>query len=653
MTELIERSRLFGNPSRAQGLISPDGRWLAWLAPRDGVLNVWAAPRDDLAAARPVTNERVRPIRIHLWAPDSSRILFVNDTGGDENFKLFAISPEGGETQTLTPFDGAQTQILKVSRTVKDRVLVGLNNRDVRWHDVHSLDLATGALTLVFQNDGFGAFVIDEDLTVRLASRPRPDGGVDYHRVENGVAGDEPVERVDFEDVAETRPLRFTVDGRTLWWVDSRGRNTASLVAQDTATGERRVVGEDGRVDIAGAMFDPGTGSVQAYPVNYLKVEWRALDDTVAADLAYLERELAGEITLQSRTDADDVWIVSVDPVTDSPAAWLYERASRRLTQLYVTRPELAGAALASLRPVEIRSRDGLVQPSYLTLPSGAALDGDGRPEQPLPMVLMPHGGPWARDVYGHNAYHQFLANRGYAVLSPNFRGSTGFGKAHLAAGYREWGRTMHDDLIDAVEWAVAEGIAQRDKIAILGGSYGGYCVLAGLAFTPDVFACGVDIVGPVNLMTLLGTIPPYWEAMRVQLHMRVGDPTTPEGEALLREASPLTRAEQIRRPLLIGQGANDPRVKQAESDQIVQAMQSKQIPVTYLLFPDEGHGFARPENNLAFLAVAEQFLATHLGGRAEPYGDVLAPSSMTVEAGAAYAPGLTEALAAREPAPA
>jgi dipeptidyl aminopeptidase/acylaminoacyl peptidase len=310
-----------------------------------------------------------------------------------------------------------------------------------------------------------------------------------------------------------------------------------------------------------------------------------------------------------------------------------------------MSRPELEGAPLARMHGVEIASRDGLVQPSYLTLPPASDPEGTGRPTAPLPMVLLPHGGPWARDGYGFNPLHQFLANRGYAVLSPNFRGSTGFGKQHLAAGYLEWGGTMHEDLLDAVQWAVDEGITTADKVAILGGSYGGYCVLAGLAFTPEVFACGVDIVGPANLNTLLGTIPPYWEAMRIQLYKRMGDPTTPEGAALLKQRSPLTHADAIRRPLLIGQGANDPRVKQAESDQIVGAMQAKDIPVTYVLFPDEGHGFARPENNIAFMAVAEAFLAANLGGRAEPYGEALKPSSLTVPHGVDFAPGLAEAL--------
>jgi dipeptidyl aminopeptidase/acylaminoacyl peptidase len=441
--------------------------------------------------------------------------------------------------------------------------------------------------------------------------------------------------------------MRYTADGKTLYWIDSRGRDTAALIAQDVASGVRTVLAEDPRVDIAGAMFNPLTGRAEAYPTTYLTTEWIALDPGVKADLDFLQDALKGEISINSRTHADDLWLVGVDPVTSPPAAYLYERAGRKLTQLYLTRPELAAATLAAMYPVEIRSRDGLVQPSYLTLPPGSDPDGDGRPKSPVPLVLLPHGGPWARDAYGYNPLHQFLANRGYAVLSPNFRSSTGFGKAFLAAGYLEWGATMQDDLTDAVNWAVEQGITTADKVAIMGGSYGGYAVLAGLAFTPEVYTCGVDIVGPSNLLTLLSSIPAYWEAGRIQLYKRVGDPTTPEGKALLEARSPLTRAEAIVRPLLIGQGANDPRVKQAESDQIVAAMQAKSIPVTYVLFPDEGHGFARPENNIAFFATAEHFLAACLGGRTEPFGDTLKASSMTVPDGAEFAPGLKAALAA------
>ncbi|HXQ46835.1 MAG TPA: S9 family peptidase [Caulobacteraceae bacterium] len=646
-TPLIERRLLFGNPSRANAHISPDGRWLSWLAPRDGVMNVWTAPTSDPASATAITNERVRPIRAYFWSPDSRRILFVNDQGGDENFKLYGVPPSGGETRTLTPFDKTQTQIIKVSRSVPDRILLGLNNRDSRWHDVHSLDLATGALTLVMQNDGFADFLVDQTLALRGAVRPRADGGLDYHRIENGVAASEPYLAVSFDDAPTTHPLRYTTDGRTLYWIDSRDRNTASLVAEDVKTGARTVLAEDARVDIETVLFNPVTGVAEAYAANYLRTDWIALDPAIKGDLDFLAGAIEGDITIQSRTDADDLWVLGVDPVVSPPAAYLYDRTRRQVTQLYVTRPELAGAPLQPMRPLEITSRDGLVQPSYLTLPAASAPDAEGRPTKSVPMVLFPHGGPWARDVYGYNPFHQYLANRGYAVLSPNFRGSTGFGKAHLAAGYLEWGATMHDDLLDAVQWAVDQGITTKDQVAIMGGSYGGYCVLAGLAFTPETFACGVDIVGPSNLNTLLTSIPDYWEPMRVQLYKRVGDPRTEEGAALLKERSPLTRAEDIKRPLLIGQGANDPRVKQAESDQIVQAMESRQIPVTYVLFPDEGHGFARPENNIAFLAVAEHFLSRNLGGLAEAYGDDVKRSSMVVPHGAAYAPGLSEAMPA------
>ncbi|HEY3799616.1 MAG TPA: S9 family peptidase [Caulobacteraceae bacterium] len=645
-TPLIERVRLFGPPSHAAAQVSPDGRWLSWLAPVAGVLNVWVAPTGDPASAKAITDERVRPIRSYLWAPDSAQVLFVNDQGGDENFRLYAVPPGGGATVTLTPFEKTRVEILKVSRRHRNRILVGLNNRDPRWHDVHELDLTTGALTLVLQNDGFGGFVVDDDLQVRIAVKTRRDGGTDYHRVEGGVAAADPFEQVDFDDASTTQPVRYTADGATLYWIDSRDRNTAAILAVDVATGARTLVAEDPRVDLTTAIHNPATRVIEAYGVNYLSTEWRPLGPAIADDLAFLQRELKGEITVGSRSDADDLWVVHADPVSAPVAAYLYDRPHRKLTQLYVTRPELAGAPLAAMHGVEIVSRDGLVQPSYLTLPPASDPRGAGRPSAPVPLLLLPHGGPWARDVYGFHPWHQFFANRGYAVLSPNFRGSTGFGKAHLAAGYLEWGGRMHDDLIDCVNWAVEQGIAQRDKVAIMGASYGGYSVLAGLAFTPDVFACGVDIVGPVNLNTLLASTPAYWESMRAMLHKRMGDPGTPEGAALLKDRSPLTRADQIKRPLLIGQGANDPRVKQAESDQIVAAMQAKGIPVTYLLFPDEGHGFARPVNGLAFMAVAEHFLSACLGGATEPFGDVLKPSSVSVPYGAEFAPGLAEALA-------
>jgi dipeptidyl aminopeptidase/acylaminoacyl peptidase len=392
-------------------------------------------------------------------------------------------------------------------------------------------------------------------------------------------------------------------------------------------------------------MSNPRSGEVEAYAVTYLRDEWTALDPKVGADLAWLREQLKGDISVTSRTLDDRLWTVAVDPVVAPSSVHLYDRQAKSLKQLYVSRPELVGAPLQAMHPIEIKARDGLTLPSYLTLPPGSDADGDGKPAAPVPMVLLVHGGPWARDDYGYNPYHQWLANRGYAVLSVNFRGSTGFGKAFISAGDLEWGRKMHDDLIDAVDWAVKQGVSPADQVAIMGGSYGGYATLAGLTFTPTTFACGVDIVGPSNLETLLKTIPPYWVPLIEQFHQRMGNPNTPEGLALLKERSPLYKAGDIVRPLLIGQGANDPRVNQAESDQIVSAMKAKGIPVTYVLFPDEGHGFARPENNIAFNAVTENFLAGCLKGRAEPIGDTVKKSSAKVPEGAQHTPGLEAAL--------
>ena len=643
---LIPRAALFGNPTRAQGLISPDGQWLSWIAPRDGVLNIWVAPASDPEAARAITSATARPIRQHFWAPDASAVMYIQDKGGDENFLLYRVDIATGAETSLTPFENTLVQLIGASTTRKDKLLLGLNNRDPQWHDVHLLDLATGTLTLVLENNAYAGFEADDSLTLHMAYRQNEAGGTDYFRITGNVVEETPFETTAMEDSLTTAPAGYTSDGATLYWIDSRGRNTAALFAQDTATGARRLIAEDVKADISSTLRHPVTGEVEAYAVNYLKTEWVATDPGVAASLAWLGERLEGSFGVNSRTDDDTVWIVWNDPLTRPVRTFIYDRTAQTLTPFYTSRPELEGAPLQPMHPVEIASRDGLTLPSYLTLPPGSDADGDGVPEAPVPMVLLVHGGPWARDTYGFNAAHQMLANRGYAVLSVNFRGSTGFGKGFLNAANKQWGLKMHDDLIDAVNWAVDQGIAQADKIAIMGGSYGGYATLAGLTFTPEVFACGVDIVGPSNLETLLSTIPPYWAPLVKIFHERMGDPSTEEGLALLRAASPLYKADKIVRPLLIAQGANDPRVKQSESDQIVAAMKAAGIPVTYVLYPDEGHGFARPENNIAFYAIAENFLAECLGGRAEPLGDALKPASAQIVEGAAHVQGLEAALA-------
>jgi dipeptidyl aminopeptidase/acylaminoacyl peptidase len=640
---LIERQKLFGNPSKIQGRLSPDGKWLSWIAPSNGVLNVWVAPASDPSAARVLTNETKRPIRQHNWAPDSSMIMFINDEGGNEDFALFGVKVAGGEPVNFTPFKKTTAQIVGTSHRVKDRILVGLNNRDERWHDVHSLDLKTGKLSLVKQNDGYSGFIADEDLVLRVAIRPNAAGGQDYFRIDNGKVAATPFLTHGLEDSQTVQPIGFTADGNTLYWIDSRSRDTAAAFAMDWKTGRLTLLADDARADVSNALANPVTGRLEAVEVNYLKPEWKVLESSMAPDIAFLNEKF-GNWSLSSRTDADDRWVVQTDNSTSTSSTWLYDRKAKSVVKLFESRPELAGVKLAEMRPVEIKSRDGKTLVSYLTLPVGV---GD-KPGKPLPMVLLVHGGPWARDSYGYDRETQLLANRGYAVLQVNFRGSTGFGKGFTNAGDGAWGREMHNDLIDAMNWAVERGYADPKKVAIMGGSYGGYATLAGLTFTPETFACGVDIVGPSNLVTLLSTVPPYWESFRKQLIKRMGDPDTEEGRAWLKERSPLTHADKIVKPLLIGQGANDPRVKQAESDQIVAAMQAKGIPVTYVLFPDEGHGFARPENNIAFMAVTENFLAKCIGGRAEPIGDTVAKSTAKVPHGADYAPGLKAALATK-----
>jgi dipeptidyl aminopeptidase/acylaminoacyl peptidase len=630
---LIERERLFGNPERAGGAISPDGRWLGYIAPRAGVLNVYVAPSDDPGAARPVTNDRLRGIRNFRFAYTGNHVLYGQDVGGDENFQVFAVDLTTGEERPLTPAGSrAGVEALSLSSAHPHEVVVSVNDRDPMYFDLVRIDLTTGEQTRLIENDEFGAVYVDHDFE-----------GDAWQRWTT----------VPQEDTLTTGFAGFTHDGATLYLLDSRDRNTAGLFAIDTLSGERELLHEDMRADVNDALADPATGVVQAAAVNYLRDEWTAIDPAIAPDLERL-RELAagGEFRVMSRTQADDRWVVVVADSTAPARYYLYDRATGAAELWFETRPALAEAVTSPMHPVEIGSRDDLTLVSYYTLPPASDPDGDGRPSTPAPMVLLVHGGPWYRDSYGFNPMHQWLANRGSAVLSVNFRGSTGFGKDFINAGDLEWGRKMHDDLLDGVAWAVEAGITRDDTVAIMGGSYGGYATLAGLTMTPTEFACGVDIVGPSNLITLLSTIPPYWGPMRKIFTTRMGDDATEEGRRLLAERSPLSYADRIVRPLLIGQGANDPRVKQAESDQIVTAMQARDIPVTYVLFPDEGHGFARPENRLAFNAAAEEFLGTCLDGRVEPIGHELAGSSITVPVGAALLPGLDAALETASPTP-
>lgn len=643
-TGLIPRNVLFGNPDKAGPRISPDGKKISYLAPVDGVMNVWVGPIDKPGDARPVTKDTKRGIRLYFWAYTSGHILYLQDAAGDENWHVYAVNLTGNETKDLTPLPKVRADIVDVSHKFPTELLIGLNDRDPQYHDVYRVNIVSGDRQLVQKNTEFASFVTDDDFQIRLGSKLTPDGGTLYLKPD-GKDGWSEFLKVSMGDSMTTRPAGFDRTGQVMYLIDSRDRDTGALTTLDLKSGKQTVIAQDPHADCGGIMAHPTEKTIQAVSFTYERTRWEFKDTDVKADFDVLRKVADGDVTVASRTRDDRQWIVAFLMDNGPVRYYLYDRSARKAHFLFTNRKDLEDVTLQKMHPRLIRSRDGLELVSYLTLPPGRDQGSTGRPDSPVPMVLYVHGGPWGRDTWGFNTMHQFLSNRGYAVLSVNYRGSTGFGKQFLNAGNREWAGKMHNDLIDAVEWAIQEKIALPDKVAIFGGSYGGYATLVGLTFTPEKFACGVDIVGPSNIVTLLNSIPPYWKPQVQMFKDRVGDPSTEEGKKFLQERSPLTFVDRIKRPLLIGQGANDPRVKQAESDQIVKAMQERRIPVTYVLFPDEGHGFARPPNSLAFNAVSEAFLARYLGGRFEAIGDAFAGSSIRVETGAEDVPGVKDKL--------
>lgn len=641
---LIPRSTLFGNPDRASPQISPDGKQIAFLAPVDNVLNVWVGPVEDPAAAKAVTKDSGRGIRRYFWAFTNQNIIYLQDKGGDENWRVYSVDLKNNEVKDLTPLDGVNAQIEEVSYKTPDEILVGLNDRDKKAHDLHRINIKTGERKLVAQNnDGYAGYIVNLDYKPTFASKMTPDGGSELFTV--GADGGSPKSflKIGFDDVTTTQPFALDKTGKTLYMADSRGRNTGAMVAMNVDDQKTTVLGEDAKADVSGILLHPTEHTLQAFSTNYERTKWTLVDKSIQSDFDYLRTVADGDFNVGSRTLDDKQWIVSYMMDNGPVRFYRYDRGAKKAAFLFTNNQKLEKVKLAKMQPTVIKSRDGMDMVCYLTLP---AAEGDvKKPAKPLPTVLLVHGGPYARDQWGYNSMHQWLGDRGYAVLSVNYRGSTGFGKNFVNASTKEWAGKMHDDLIDAMKWVVKEGVADEKKTAIMGGSYGGYATLVGLTFTPDTFACGVDIVGPSNLVTLLSTIPPYWAPMIEMFTTRVGDHRTEEGRSFLAQRSPLTFVDRIKKPLLIGQGANDPRVKQAESDQIVKAMTEKKIPVTYVLYPDEGHGFARPENRMSFYAVTEAFLAQHIGGKVEPIGADFKGSSIAVPNGAKDIPGVAEAM--------
>jgi len=647
---LIARGDLFGDPVRHGGQLSPRGDRVAFLAPRDGVQNLWVLSVDAMDEARPVTDDRLRGIHSFVWALDNSTLLYLQDDQGDENARLFAVDIARGLPRALTPA-GARAEILGMSADDPGAVIVSLNERDRAWPDVFRIDVVSGARTLLQRNPGnVASYVVDRSNRVRLALRPAADGGADM--LVRGANGRwRTLLNIPFEDMRVARVLGFTADGGSFLMFDSTGREEYSaLVRVDAESGLKTPVGENENADVVDVWLDPATNMPVAFATEYLRREWRGLDPETQADLDFLDRQLTGDFTVASRSADNARWIVIEEGPTTASRSYLYDRADRagrRLTSLFRHRPALDSAPLQPMTPIEIESRDGLALVSFLTLPIGSDADGDARPEAPVPLVILPHDGPWARDSYGFNAMHQWLANRGYAVLSVNYRGSAGFGKSFLNAGNRVWGGRMREDLADAARWASENAIAQPDRIGLVGSGFGGYATLAALAFDPQVYRCGASYNAPSNLFALLDTSP---VSARSELYQRFGDARTDAGRDILRQQSPLFHAGQIRSPLLLAVGPREGRGLRGEADQIAQSLRSRRGALSYLVFPDEGRDLVRPANRLAYLAVLEHFLSDCLGGRAEPVGAAFQGATINVFDGATRVPGLS-AFARQPPA--
>lgn len=619
--EFIPRKVLFGNPDKITVRLSPDGKHISYLAPLEGVMNIFVADQSDPLTAKPVTFDKGRGIHSYAWTYGQDELLYAQDTDGDENSILYLLNLNTMENKALTP-KGAKSSVAGASQSKVDEILISSNERDPVYFDIYKYNLKTGAKELIYKNSEYIQFLADDNLDIRFALKSLPNGAQQVDKFENGKV--KLFKTIKFEDTSTSGLLTLNRAGNKLYIADSDGRDKAAIYAIDLATGDTKVVAESDVADISDAEFDLKNNELQAYTYDYERPVTVVTDPAIKADFEYLDKVDSGEMDVISRTLKDDMWIVAYKKDNAPISYYKYDRAAKKAEFMFVHNSKLLDYKLNEMTPVVIKSRDGLNLVSYLSLPKDAKL--------PLPLVLDVHGGPNARDSWGYDSEHQWLTNRGYAVLSVNYRGSTGFGKKFVRAGDGQWSAKMHDDLIDAVNWAIEKGITTKDKVAISGGSYGGYATLVGLTKTPEVFACGIDVVGPSNLMTLYNSIPPYWEPFKVELRRKFGaDPETKEGKEILATKSPLTYYDKITKPLLIAQGANDPRVKRAESDQIVNKMIENKIPVTYLLYPNEGHGFARPENKASYHAIAEHFLGKCFGKPSEPIGTDMEGSSVQV----------------------
>ncbi len=631
---LISRQTLFGNPDKTQVRISPDGHSISYLAPQDGVMNVWVQKADLSAPPILLTHDTGRGIQSQRWAYDNNHILFIQDRNGDENWRLFSVNVKTREIKTLTDMKNIQVRILASSHKHPHELMIGLNNRTPQYHDVYKINIKSGHMDKIYENNKFAGFAIDDDFNLRFAlAVDTNDGSVSFfQKKENDWILWKKSNAV---DATVTTLLDFDKKGNSLYWIDGSNTDKGELKKTNLFNGQEEIIFTPQKATVGGTFFHPTENVLLMVEENYLRPTYVPLDNPVTSikeDMKTLKTLHKGEVSITSTSLDFNKWLVGFVQDDGPVRYYLYDRPSQTAHYLFSNRKALEDLPLVPMHPVEIKARDGLTLVGYFSLPQQTDPHHTGRPDKPLPMVLVVHGGPEARDEWGYSAMAQWLANRGYAYLAVNYRGSAGFGKSFVAAGNGEFARKMHTDLLDAVNWAIKQKIADPTKIAILGGSYGGYATLVGLTMTPDVFACGIDIVGISNLETLMASIPPYWKPLISSWYAKVGNTNTPEGKALMRERSPIHYVDNITKPLLIGQGANDPRVKQAESDQIVAAMKQKKIPVEYVVYPDEGHGFVKPENKISFFALAEEFLGKVLEGHVEPMGQDAKGSSMLIQ---------------------
>ena len=650
---IIDRELFFGDPEIVGAQISPDGKFIAFIKPFKGTRNVWVKRTEEsFDKAKPITADTQRPIPAYFWSRDGKYILFVQDKAGDENYLVYAVDPNAAPAagqdvpaaRNLTDVKGVRAEIYAVPRTDPDAIYVGLNDRDNAWHDLYKVKISTGERTLVRKNtERIVGWTFDLKDQLRLATRVADNGDTEILRVD-----DKGFTKVYSCNVFEgCGPVRYHKDGQRVYFETNRGSgiDLTQLELFDPATGKEELIESDPlrRVDLGDATFSEVTDDLVA--TSYIDDRTRVYfkDKSYEADYNLLQKKFPGmEIDFASGTKDERLWLIDVGSDTDPGDTYLFNRETKNLALQYHIREKLNRDYLAPMKAIRYKSSDGLEIPAYLTLPKGAEAKN-------LPLVAFPHGGPWARDNWGYDPFAQFWANRGYAVLQPNFRGSTGYGKKFIDAGNKQWGDKMQDDITWGVKYLVSEGIVDPKRVGIMGGSYGGYATLAGVTFTPDLYAAAVDYVGPSNLNTLLETIPPYWEAGRQLFYQRMGDPTTPQGKAQLDRQSPLNSANKIKTPLLVVQGANDPRVNKREADQIVIALRDRGFPVEYIVAPDEGHGFHRPVNNMAMFSQAEKFFAKYLGGRYQEGGtpEVLARlKEITVDVKTVTLPKKVDAVA-------